>query len=51
MDGVVVGDNVTLQNSVVGAGAVIEAKSNLNEVYVGSGVRVTAGKYQKEALA
>ena len=41
---------MTLQNSVVCAGAVIESKSNLNECQVGAGCRVAAGKYQRESL-
>lgn len=32
--------SVTLQNSVICSGAVIESKCNLNECYVGPGVRV-----------
>ena len=48
MDGVKIGNNVVMQNSVVGVGATIGENCNLKDCHVGPGAVVSAGTRTSE---
>ena len=51
MDNVVIGDNCTLQNSVIGTGVIMGENCSLNDCQIGHGFEMSSGtKLKGESL-